>query len=256
VFVSLGGYWPIEYDYLRYYWYGYHPYYWYGYNPIAREVVSGDTYNYYTYNYYGSDQTTSLSSGQVADGIKPVDENTFADVREKLAAQAAKEPAPETLADKRFEEGVKAFEAGEYDTAAAKFAEAMDLAPEDKVLPFAYAQALFADQQYTQSAEILRLAIVKSSPQKEGVFYPRGLYSDDETLFAQIDKLAEKAEQYSSDADLQLLLGYQLLGINETQKAVEPLQQASLDLKNAETAKILLDLLEKIKTQDVQDANQ
>jgi thioredoxin-like negative regulator of GroEL len=254
IFVSLGGYWPTEYNYLRYYWYGCHPYYWYGYSPVPYEVA-GDTYNYYTYNYYNNEPASSAPSSTM-EGIKPVDENTFADVREKLAAQAAKEPAPETLADKRFEEAVNAFEAGTYDVAAAKFAEAMELAPEDTIIPFAYAQALFANKQYTQAAEILRTAIVKTSPQKEGVFYPRGLYADDDTLFNQIDKLAEEAELYSFDGDLQLLLGYQLLGIGETEKAVEPLQQASKDSKNAATAKILLDLLEKMKTQDVENTNQ
>ena len=29
VFISLGGYWPLGYTYLRYYWYGWHPYLWY-----------------------------------------------------------------------------------------------------------------------------------------------------------------------------------------------------------------------------------
>jgi len=63
IFISLGGYWPFDYCYARYYWYGCHPYYWYGYYPVAQEV-QGDTYNYYTYNYYtGSEAAQS----QVAD---------------------------------------------------------------------------------------------------------------------------------------------------------------------------------------------
>ena len=52
VFISLGGWWPYDYDYLRYYWYGYHPYAWYGYYPIPYEMAAGGD-NYYTYNYYG-----------------------------------------------------------------------------------------------------------------------------------------------------------------------------------------------------------
>ena len=49
VFISLGGWWPYDYTYRRYYWYGYHPYVWYGYYPVAREVAVGSD-NYYTYN--------------------------------------------------------------------------------------------------------------------------------------------------------------------------------------------------------------
>ena len=116
------------------------------------------------------------------------------------------------------------------------------------VLPFAYSQALFANEQYAEAAEVLRTALAKVSPEKEGVFYPRGLYSDDEILFEQIEHLKQKAESYSFDADLQLLFGYQLLGIGEVDKAVEPLQQAGLDLGNAEAATILLNLIEKIRT--------
>jgi tetratricopeptide (TPR) repeat protein len=242
IFVSLGGYWPLGYRYIRYYWYGCHPYRWYGYYPIAREVT-GDTYNYYTYNYYyGDDGTVSSVSAQGADGIKPVDHNTFADVRDKLA----KEPDVETTADIYFDEAVKAFEAGDYETAIMKFAEAKELATDDTVLPFAYSQALFANEQYAEAAEVLRSALENVSPEKEGVFYPRGLYSDDETLFEQIKNLSEKAELYSFDADMQLLLGYQLLGTGEIDKAIEPLQNASQDLENAEAATVLLDLLEKI----------
>jgi len=248
IFVSLGGYWPIEYGYVRYYWYGCHPYVWWGYYPIAREV-KGDTYNYYTYNYYYNDDTVPFESSQATDGIGPVDADSFADVREKLAQQAAEQPDQATLADGYFEEAVKAFEADDYGTAVEKFAEAMELAPDDMVLPFAYSQALLANEQYSEAAEVLRTTLAKVSPEKEGVFYPRGLYADEDILFEQIDRLSEKAELYSFDADLQLLLGYQLLGIGEIDNAIEPLQQASQDLENAAAAGILLDLLEKIRTE-------
>jgi len=249
IFVSLGGYWPIDYRYIRYYWYGCHPYRWYGYYPIAYEV-KGDTYNYYTYNYYYDDDDDDVAavSSQVVDGIKPVDHNTFADVREKLAQQKAEEPKLETLADTYFDEGVKAFEAGDYNIAIEKFAKAMELAPDDMVVPFAYSQVLFASGQYSEAVEVLRAALAKVSPEKEGVFYPRGLYSDDEILFEQIERLTKKAETFSFDAGLQLLLGYQLLGIGEIDKAIEPLQRASQDFENAAAATTLLDLLAKIRT--------
>lgn len=248
VFVSLGGYWPVGYSYIRYYWYGCHPYRWYGYYPIAHEV-QGDTYNYYTYNYYSDDVDTTASESSRAVGIiEPVDHDTFADIREKLAQQEAEVPDQETPADRFFDEAVKVFEAGNYDMSIDKFAEAMKLAPDDMILPFAYSQSLFANEQYSQAANVLREALAKVSPEKEGVFYPRGLYSDDDILFEQIERLTQKAELYSFNADLQLLLGYQLLGVGELDKAVEPLQSASQDLENAAAAKILLDLLEKIKT--------
>ncbi len=254
VFVSLGGYWPAHYRYRRYYWYGYHPYDWYGYYPVAREVVS-DTYNYYTYNYNYGESYAPSASYQSAEGIGVVDHTTFADVRERLAQQAVEPNAP-TPADTYFEEAVKAFEEGDYNTAAEKFAEAMELAPEDMVLPFAYAQALFANGQYSEAADALRSALDNVSPETEGVFYPRGLYAEDEVLLHQIDLLTKAAEIYTSDADLQLLLGYQLLGIGEIDEALELLQQAGLDLKNKDSAEVLLNLLEKIKTEKPENADQ
>ncbi len=109
------------------------------------------------------------------------------------------------------------------------------------------AQALLANEQYTEAANVLRSALEKVSPEKEGVFFARGLYPDDDVLSQQIDRLAEKAAAYSFDADLQLLWGYQLLGIGEVDEALEPLSRAMQDLQNATAAKVLLDLAEKIK---------
>jgi hypothetical protein len=241
VFVSLGGYWPFNYRYIRYYWYGYHPYYWCGYYPIAREVV-GSSYNYYTYNYYDDNpvsyQPTSTLESQYYDNIYQ---------------QPAEEPAGATLADIYFEEAVKAFEEGNYCLAIENFAKAMELAPDDMILPFAYSQALFAAQRYTEAAEVLRTALAKITSDKQGVFYPRGLYPKDEVLLEQLDMLTEKAELYKFDADLQMLLGYQLLGLDQLDKAVSPLKSASLDLVNAKAATVLLGILEKIKTAEVQN---
>jgi tetratricopeptide (TPR) repeat protein len=244
----LCGYWPLRYRYRRYYWYGYHPYAWYGYYPIAREV-QGDTYNYYTYNYYDDNAGVSVTSGE-AGGIVPVDHNTFADVREKLAQQGTEEPMEITLADTYFEDAVKAFEVNNYEAAIEKFSEAMMLAPDDMILPFAYSQSLFANGQYAEAAAVLRQSLAKTTPDKEGVFYPRGLYSDDNVLFEQINQLVERAELYSFDADLQLLLGYHLLGIGKLDEALEPLQYASLDMENAVAATTLLNVLEKIRVED------
>jgi tetratricopeptide (TPR) repeat protein len=239
---------------MRYYWYPCHSYDWYGYYPLAREV-QGDTYNYYTYNYYTDGGPTAQYS-QPAGGLSTVDESTFADVREKLAAQTAEEPAAQTLADTYFEEAIKAFEANDYDTAADKFAKAMDLAPDDMVLPFAYVQALFANKKYLQAAEALRTALAKVTPEEEGVFYPRGLYPDEDPLFEQINLLSERTQLCGLDPDLQLLLGYQLLGVGELEEAAEPLRHASLNSTNAASATILLDLLEKIRAETDENIDQ
>ncbi|MHC4123561.1 MAG: tetratricopeptide repeat protein [Planctomycetota bacterium] len=244
IFISLGGYWPVRYRYVRYYWYPSHFYYWYGYYPIARQV-DGDTYNYYTYNYYYNDDTSVNEYSQTQNGLSPVDHTTFEDVREKLAQQQ-QEPQAETLADSYFEDAVKAFEEGNYIFAADRLAQAMELAPEDVILPFAYAQALFANDQYTEAANVIRNALENLSPEEQGVFYPRGLYPDEEVLLEQIDRLAEKAELYPYNSSLQLLLGYHLLGIGETQSAIEPLKKAGHEPENAVAATILLNLAEKI----------
>ena len=243
VFVSLGGWWPWHYRYSRYYWYGYHPYIWYGYHPVPREVAVGST-NYYTYNYYtGEGDTVVADSGALPYGI---DEATLANVQERLAQQQAGEPAAQTQADVLFESGVKSFEAGQFAGASQAFAQAMTLAPDDMILPFAYSQALFANNQYSESAEVLRAALEEVSPEEQGVFYPRGLYADDDALFSQIEALLDKVETYGFDADLQLLLGYHLLGVGEIDYARAPLEQAAGDLQNAKAAKVLLDLLDKM----------
>ena len=257
MFISLGGYWPVHYSYRRYYWYGYHPYRWYGYYPVPAEVRH-DTYNYYTYNYYytGEGQAVQYEPAATTSYLTPVDHTTFADVRAKLAAEAAGEPEQATLADTYFEEAVKAFENADYKAAIQEFANAMQLAPDDIILPFAYAQALFADEQYSVAAVVLRTALANIKPQEQTVFYPRGLYSDDDLLLDHIDKLSEKADFYTFDADLQLLLGYHLLGIGELDAAVGPLMRAGQDLNNAQASEVLLKLLEKIKAETAAEETQ
>jgi glycosyltransferase involved in cell wall biosynthesis len=244
VFVSIGGYWPIGCSYRRYYWYGWHPYAWYGYYPVPRQVDAG-TYNYYTYNYYTTDEGTATTSDVLPYGI---DAETLAKVQERIAQQEGVEPAAQTQADLRFEEGVTAFEAARYADAVTAFAAAMDLSPEDPILPFAYAQALFANRDYPKAAEVLRAALLKATPEEQGVFYPRGLYANDDALFEQIEQLLDKVETYGFDADLQLLLGYHLLGVGETEYARGPLEQAGRDLRNTQAAAVLLDLLKKMET--------
>jgi thioredoxin-like negative regulator of GroEL len=260
VFVSLGGYWPTSYSYMRYYWYGSHPYVWHGYYPIPREVNS-DTYNYYTYNYYvdqdgsytgGAYYTDSTDSSALPYGI---DAETYAKVQKRLVEQQSREPSAQTRVDTLFDAGVKGFEAGNYADAASQFAAAMELASDDVILPYAYAQALFASGQYSKAAEVLRGALSQVSPSDEGVFYPRGLYPDDDTLFEQVEDLLDKVEDYSYDTDMQLLLGYNLLGIGETDYARAPLERAAQDFRNARAAKVLLNLVKKLEAAAVTEGS-
>jgi len=236
VFVSIGGYWPIGYTYRRYYWYGWHPYAWYGYYPTPREVT-GDTYNYYTYNYYTDDGETSYAT-QLPRQPEPA------------------EPAVQTQADVRFENGVKRFESGDYNAAAKEFAAAMALAPEDVIMPFAYAQALFASQRYAEAAGVIRQALQEMSPQEQGVYYPRGLYADDDVLFAQIEKLLDRADAHGFNPDLELLLGYHLLGVGEPDYARGPLEEAAQDPRNTKAAQILLDLASKTEAAGTEETEE
>jgi len=224
VFISLGGYWPC-YTYRRYYWYGWHPYCWHGYYP-PEYVIAGNTYNYYYYN-------TGPRNEELNEANK------------KLEEKAPVKPADENQADRDFEAGVKAFDAGDYATATAKFHDAMQLSPEDIVMPFAHVQALFASGQYQNAADALREALLKSSPEQEGVFYPRGLYSDESVLTGQIEQLSEAVEKDHFNAKMRLLLGYQLLGIGKLDEAAGHLENARLNSETNKAATLLIDVLEK-----------
>jgi len=249
VFVSLGGYWPIDYGYLRYYWYGCYPYYWYGYYPLAYRVES-DAGSYYTYNRYSNYNDAYESSPVYQDDFGAEDsslEDSDEPPQAKLPEEPAKEPQEETLADQYFEEGVKAFEAEQYSVAALKFADAVRIEPDDMVLPFAQIQALLADQQYEKAAEALQSAVRELPSDQLGIFFPRGLYPDDETLFGHIDRLETQAQRNPYNAGLQLLLGYQFLGVGKYDQAEEPLRKAGLDAPSKPASQAMLALLEKLK---------
>ena len=51
---------------------------------------------------------------------------------------------------------------------------------------------------------------------------------------------------------MQLLLGYQLLGIGQLDECIMPLKNANLDMENKEAATVLLRLLSKIKINDLE----
>ncbi|MCH7920115.1 MAG: tetratricopeptide repeat protein [Planctomycetes bacterium] len=235
IFVSLGGYWPSSYWSLRYYWYGWHPYTWYGYNPVP-QLVAGTTNNYYTYNMGGDQNVASAANALEAVGDPG----------------AVVKPPQEGPADLRFADGVQAFEKGDYAAATDHFSEAMALDAQDIILPFAFAQALFAEEEYRDAIEVLRMALGNVNVEQATIFYPRGLYQDDDTLFTQVDELIKLVETKSQDTGLQLLLGYHLLGIGETDAALDSLERASLDPENEQAASLLIDLLAKVKAQEIE----
>ena len=130
---------------------------------------------------------------------------------------------------------------------------ARQLAPDDKVLLFAYSQAYFATGDYKSAAQVLRAAVAKVNPVDEGIFYPRGLYSSDDILLKQVEDLSVKANQNKQDTDLQFLLGYQYLGLGELDKAGEPLNNAAADSLNGPPANALLQLLDKLQAAQAEE---
>ncbi len=234
VFVSLGGCWP-SYRYRRYYWYGVHPYYWYG-----ADVIPASTYSdYNTYNTYNT-----YSTPETSQPLTPAETITVPDANYSRNKQTAPVDAPEfeTAADLCFDHAVKVFEAGKYDEAVLQFREAVRLSPDDVVLPFTYAQALFAAGDYAMAASVLREVIAKIPASEPTVYYPRGLYCDEAVLKAQIAALEKAIANEPFSTDYQLLLGYQYLGLNELEKAAGPLSEAAKNPANADAAGKLTDL--------------
>ncbi len=185
---------------------------------MITEPYQNVTYN--TYNYYDTDD-----------------------------AQPLDEPEYQTAADLCFSHAVELFEAGSYEDAAAQFREAVLLSPDDVVLPFTYSQALFANGDYAHAASVLRGAIAQIPEDELTVYYPRGLYDDEAVLNEQIAQLEAAVGKEPFDADYQLLLGYQYLGMGDMDKAHQPLTEATKSTANAPTAGKLLDLAAKLETE-------
>ncbi|MCF7954464.1 MAG: hypothetical protein K9M75_01550, partial [Phycisphaerae bacterium] len=158
LFVSIGGYWPDEYRYRRYYKYGCHPNTWYGSRPIEYPSVDNSVTNNYYYaantqpaaqgyydnsagtyggvypsSYAGSYDTTIDTSAGSSDNVY----DDFSDVRDRLAAEQARQveeaiedaPAEESLADIYFDNAVEAFAGGDYQSAIDAVNKAIALAP-------------------------------------------------------------------------------------------------------------------------------
>ncbi|MHC4501390.1 MAG: hypothetical protein ACYS21_20055, partial [Planctomycetota bacterium] len=91
-------------------------------------------------------------------------------------------------------------------------------------------------------------AVRNLDPENRQVFYPLGCYPDEDLLNNQIAALSEAAAAEPSNADLQLLLGYQLLGVASYDDALDALQKAQAHYVNKEAAAIMIDILEKARS--------
>jgi hypothetical protein len=182
----------------------------------------GNTYAYYTYNYYGGTESSTAKYGST-----PYQRST----------------PQKSEVGIYYENGVAAFKNGDYSAAAENFQHATRQA--NKFMPFAYTQALFANGNYTQAAGQLRTAIDKLSPENDNILFPSFLYPSNQILLTQIEKLRR---QTSSDSDLQLLVGYQLFGVKKMDEAVAFLNKAKLNSVNEPAATKLLLMIEKTRT--------
>ena len=228
----------MSYRYRRYYWYGCHPYRWYGYS-LSEPLTTHNTYNTYnTYNYYNeepSEQPVSFDYDRLIEQYE----------RDKQTAEDL--PQNESPADMCFQHAVKAFEDKNYAEAVTQLREAVNHEPDDIVLPFTYAQALFATGDYAHATSVIRAALNKMPEDEQTIYYPRGLYKEEDILKEQVETLRQAANAEPFDADFKLLLGYQLLGMGQLEQAEEPLKYAQLDPANETASQILLDMLEKAK---------
>jgi TolA-binding protein len=217
VFVSIGAPW---------YWYGYaYPAYPYPYDNYPPE---GSTYNYYSY--YGSEG-----------GNYGSEDNQYGSEDTQMNAGR-----PANDSQKMFEQGLNAFNTGDYKSAADQFRQAMNTAPDDKVLPLAYAQALFADGNYADASRIVQASLTTSSAEPVIVF-PRGMYKDTGVLEGQLKKLGQAVGADASNIDLQFLYGYELFGAGHLQEAVAPLQIAKSNPQTTLAATTLLNQLGRIQ---------
>lgn len=249
VFVSFFGFWP-DYDCLRYYWYGYQPFYWYGYEPYlwygggypypVTYDTGGTTNNYYTYNYGNTEPVTQTPPA--------IEDESYPPPNPPQEQQIDKGPAPATSTDRLFNDAVNAFGTGDYKQAADKLAAAMQQSPNDIVMPFAYVQALFAQCKYSEAAAAFRSAMEKASMTQKHqaqVFFPHGLYMNDDVLNQQIKALQDVVRDNPQNTDFQLMLGYQLLGAGRASEAIAPLKTATQDKANTGACNVLLGLAQK-----------
>jgi tetratricopeptide (TPR) repeat protein len=107
-----------------------------------------------------------------------------------------------------------------------------------------HSQALFANAQYIDAARILRGALEKAPLDTPGLFYAKYLYLESNVLTQQIEKLDHAAQAEPENADMQLLLGYQLMAVGKYEQSLSALGKAQPDETNTKTAEMLIGLME------------
>ena len=194
------------------------------------------TYNYWPY-YYARTYPQHPRDYPYYEPRRPYDQ------KPTIPQQAEMELEDSRIAE-QLGEIAEAFVQGDYDQAVERARKATDEVPQSTVLPFVYSQSLFAAGQYEQAADVLRSAVLEVDLETQGVFFPAGFYADLNTLTDQIAELSKTADADRKNADLQLLLGYQLLGVANYDQATEALDLAELDYTNKDAAASLKYVLE------------
>ena len=235
---------------MRYYGCGY-PYYYsawpYYYYSIPYYQYNYPSPRYYYYEYYRTYDYPPRTYRQRQPG--PPQDSSTGEPDKTSPPQTQTEDAAEYVGiDPRLEDIADAFAARDYENAARQANQALTDEPENAVLPFVYSQALFADGKYSQAADVLREAVRNLDAEKQELFYPLGFYPDEDVLKDQISNLSEAAAAQPSNADLKLLLGYQLLGVGRYDDALDALQKAQADYVNREAAAIMTDILERARS--------
>ncbi|MFH1614442.1 MAG: hypothetical protein ABIG61_05085 [Planctomycetota bacterium] len=132
------------------------------------------------------------------------------------------------------------FDSGDFAEAVRKTRRATMFRPASTVLTFAYSQSLFAAGEYELSAVILWRVVNEASEKGLPVVFGHELYRDKSVLVKQINELAEKVDDNPKDTNLQLLLGYQLLGIGQVEQGRMVLKKVADSYVNGRAASALL----------------
>ena len=135
------------------------------------------------------------------------------------------------------------FAAGDYVQAATRAKEALRFDPESSALGFVYSQILLSNGLYSQSASVLRDAILKMIHTDQPIYYPIDFYPDIRVLHDQVDALSAMAKAQPRNTDLQLILGYQYWGLGRTDLAIPTLNNAKQEQINTQPANILINII-------------
>jgi len=143
-----------------------------------------------------------------------------------------------------FDLGTAAFGKGDYATAVDNLRKAVRLAPNDTVMPFAYAQALVATNQYEQASAVIATTLAQMTPYKPEITFPAGMYNDQNILISQVDNLKRAVLMDPANANLQLLYGYELMGLGKLDDARTALIVAKTNVNTAAPATALMSVLD------------